>query len=509
MAKPKALGGLGVRDFQTFNTALLAKTSWRLLQNPDSLLSRVLMGKYCPDNNNILLASPTSTMSHGWRSVLLGRDLLIKNLGWLVGNGQSIQVWHDAWLNTSNQERPMGPPNQAHLEILVSDLMLPESCEWDVLKIQRLVPDYEEKILRIKPSQTGAPDKLIWLGTKSGSYSTKSGYYFVVIREEGGENALNTANFNWKKNVWELGCTPKIRTFAWKLLKGALPVGERLAERHIPIDPSCKRCGAPESITHLFFQCRFARQVWRLAPFTTEVETSGIIDLAAQWPSLCSTLCLPPAGITSKSLAPWILWCLWKSRNKFVFEGSSGSPEDTLSMALNLAREWESKREDETTRKPLAPLSAPQFPSGTVTIRSDAAWTPERTTAGLGWVIFSPEAQRPFSKRVNFVSSALVAEGLALLEAVRSGVSEERRMVAFESDSAQLIRAINSGEGISELYGVIEDILSFASVFEFVFFSWISREKNVQGDRLAKLTLNAVENVVENLVGVGDIIAPN
>lgn len=287
-------------------------------------------------------------------------------------------------------------------------------------------------------------------------------------------------------------------------------MGERLTERHIPIDPSCKRCGAPESITHLFFQCRFARQVWRLAPFTTEVETSRIIDLAAQWPSLCSTLCLPPAGITSKSLAPWILWCLWKSRNKFVFEGSSGSPEDTLSMALNLAREWESKREDETTRKPLAPLPAPQFPSGTVTIRSDAAWTPERTTAGLGWVIFSPEAQRPFSKRVNFVSSALVAEGLALLKAVRSGVSEEHRMVAFESDSAQLIRAINSGEGISELYGVIEDILSFASVFELVSFSWISREKNVQADRLAKLALNAVENVVvENLVGVGDIIAPN
>ena len=124
-------------------------------------------------------------------------------------------------------------------------------------------------------------------------------------------------------------------------------------------------------------------------------------------------------------------------------------------------------------------------------------------------MIFPLEAQRPFSKRVNFVSSALVAEGLALLKAVRSGVSEEHRMVAFESDSAQLIRAINSGEGISELYGVIEDILSFASVFEFVSFSWISREKNVQADRLAKLALNAVENVVENLVGVGDIIAPN
>ena len=49
----------------------------------------------------------------------------------------------------------MGPPNQAHLEILVSDLMLPESCEWDVLKIQRLVLDYEEKFYALSQVKPG------------------------------------------------------------------------------------------------------------------------------------------------------------------------------------------------------------------------------------------------------------------------------------------------------------------------------------------------------------------
>ena len=98
MAKPKALGGLGLRDFHDFNIALLAKISWRLFQDPHCLLGKVLFGKYCPENN-ILTAAATSNISHGWRSILLGRDLLIKNLGWLVGNGKDINVWSDPWLS--------------------------------------------------------------------------------------------------------------------------------------------------------------------------------------------------------------------------------------------------------------------------------------------------------------------------------------------------------------------------------------------------------------------------
>ena len=99
MSKPKAVGGLGLRDLQSYNVVLLAKIGWRLLQNPNCLLGRVLFGKYCP-NNNMLLATEPSSMSHSWRSILLGRDLLLKNFRLLVGNGQSIKVWQDPWLNT-------------------------------------------------------------------------------------------------------------------------------------------------------------------------------------------------------------------------------------------------------------------------------------------------------------------------------------------------------------------------------------------------------------------------
>lgn len=494
MAQPKAMGGLGFRDFQNYNLALLAKIGWRLLHNPNCLLGRVLFSKYC-QQNNILIAKEASAMSHGWRSILLGRDLLLENMGWLVGNGKSIQIWQDPWLNTCRKERPMGPVRQDCVDLRVSALMQEESCEWDLQKIRLLLPDYEEVIQRLKPSQAGAPDKMAWLGTRTGEYSVKSGYYAAVDRDQTRAELVPGKNFDWKKNVWNLDVAPKVKLFAWKLLKKALPVGERLLERHIPLDPLCKQCGGLESITHLFLHCPFAQQAWSIAPFGTTLESSGMVDLAENWTSIRTRTCLPPSGVISETLGIWILWNLWKARNKFVFEGHSGTPEDTVSIATVLAREWESSQ-----KKDPPPSIArnqrnqkKQSPPGTMVIRSDAAWNHGGAAAGLGWVIHLPTDMKLFKSTEDHVSSPLMAEALALLAAVKEGAHEELQCVAFESDSTELIRAVNSNVCSPEIYGIVADILLFASVFAFVSFSWISRERNGQADMLAKSALMAAE----------------
>ena len=89
----------------------------------------------------------------------------------------------------------------------------------------------------------------------------------------------NGNDFKWKKSVRNLPRTPKVKLFSWKLLKGAIPVGERLAERHVLVDPLRKRCGCSESISHLMFHCQFAQRVWQLAPFITDLDISGTIYL--------------------------------------------------------------------------------------------------------------------------------------------------------------------------------------------------------------------------------------
>ena len=44
MTMAKSLGGLGFKDLEVFNLALLAKQSWRLVKEPEALWARVLRG---------------------------------------------------------------------------------------------------------------------------------------------------------------------------------------------------------------------------------------------------------------------------------------------------------------------------------------------------------------------------------------------------------------------------------------------------------------------------------
>jgi hypothetical protein len=47
MCIPKSMGGIGFRDL----AMTLAKQTWRLLHNPDSLCAQVLRDKYYHDGN--------------------------------------------------------------------------------------------------------------------------------------------------------------------------------------------------------------------------------------------------------------------------------------------------------------------------------------------------------------------------------------------------------------------------------------------------------------------------
>lgn len=77
---PKSAGGLGFKEIEVFNAALLAKHTWRLLKNPDSLLGQTLLNKYCRDEVIMECSSPNSA-SHGWRGILAGREVIKKGLG--------------------------------------------------------------------------------------------------------------------------------------------------------------------------------------------------------------------------------------------------------------------------------------------------------------------------------------------------------------------------------------------------------------------------------------------
>ncbi|CAA7019014.1 unnamed protein product [Microthlaspi erraticum] len=94
---------------QTPGVQKMSWTSWTKMKKSKSSGARVLQGKYCKDYS--FLDVPTSTSSsHGWRGVLIGRDLLVEQLEKAIGNGQTT-LWNDSWLSHTSPIRPLGPPN--------------------------------------------------------------------------------------------------------------------------------------------------------------------------------------------------------------------------------------------------------------------------------------------------------------------------------------------------------------------------------------------------------------
>jgi hypothetical protein len=48
---------------------------------------------------------------------------------------------------------------------------------------------------------------------------------------------------------------PRVQTFAWRLLRKALPTGKRASKVSKHISEYCARCGSLEDEMHMFFLC--------------------------------------------------------------------------------------------------------------------------------------------------------------------------------------------------------------------------------------------------------------
>jgi hypothetical protein len=97
MIQPKYAGGLGFRDIELFNLALLMRQAWRIIQVHESLSARLLKEVYFP-NGEILTATLGPHPSQNWRSILEGRDALKIGLIRRIGDGKTTFAWTQNWL---------------------------------------------------------------------------------------------------------------------------------------------------------------------------------------------------------------------------------------------------------------------------------------------------------------------------------------------------------------------------------------------------------------------------
>ncbi|KAL9293394.1 putative reverse transcriptase zinc-binding domain-containing protein [Arabidopsis thaliana] len=283
---------------------------------------------------------------------------------------------------------PFDPPNKDSATLLVKDLIFPVSHQWDCEDIRRELLHHEEDILSLILSSTKRPDRLWWLPAKAGVYSTKSGYAMaksnlVPCLEEG---------FNWKTNNWKVYTSPMIRMFLSKATKKALPIGTALSARGIVVETRCKRCGEIEDALHIFFRCPIAVKVWDLATLLPKPKAGSVVYVKKILEKGRTCLSLPPLGLGSTPLYPWILWFLWKARNFVIFEDRILSAEDTVQKSILEAKRWHNAKLQQTPTSPTLSLAVERGDSSEAHSEafpcfSDAAWQATSKVGGMGWII--------------------------------------------------------------------------------------------------------------------------
>ncbi|EPS63383.1 hypothetical protein M569_11401 [Genlisea aurea] len=238
-------GGLGFRNLTTFNQALLAKQCWRIFTKDDLLLSRVLQGKYYK-NTSFLEARLGRNPSFTWRSLLTAKNLLLSGLRWRPGDGVHINVWNSPWLPRAGSFKPMfrNPALSPHLR--VSDLISPDTCDWNRSYIQQVfLPADAATILSIPLGSSGHHDRMIWHYSREGTYTVKSGYLHARSiesnRNPGPAHSNPEISAFWK-HLWKVALPPKIILFGWRLCKGILPTKDLLFHRKICPDSLCEIC---------------------------------------------------------------------------------------------------------------------------------------------------------------------------------------------------------------------------------------------------------------------------
>ena len=136
----------------------------------------------------------------------------------------------------------------------------------------------------------------LWAPSTSGKFSVSSVYNFITDSHTNASSSPIRPQF-WK-SIWKLNLNDRLRLFLWKIAWDILPTKERLGHLfNVNPDFSCPLCMlANDSLQHLFFECIFARVVWRHSFWpldSTKFNFSSMVDWIKLIISPTNTLGIP------------------------------------------------------------------------------------------------------------------------------------------------------------------------------------------------------------------------
>ncbi|GJR89610.1 uncharacterized protein Tco_0213621 [Tanacetum coccineum] len=274
---PKNEGGLGVKNLESFNIALMTTDIWNIITRKDSMWVRWIYA-YKLKGRNFWDVPPRAGMSWGWRKILQIRDRVRPYIWYSLGNGRSTSAWYDMWCNQSPLCHYLSTRN------ITRDGFLLDSCVADVVQegywlwpsswmtrfptlnqidIPNLVQDRE--------------DQLVWKDLSGNAQHFSVHQVWDAIRPRGDE-------VDWAPII------------------------------------------TPESHEHVFFECAYPNQVWCMVR-----NMAGMIDVGPYWDEIISwikpmALKRTAVSVISRLLVAATAYFIWQERNLRLFKNQVRSP---------------------------------------------------------------------------------------------------------------------------------------------------------------------------------------
>ena len=448
---------------------MLAKQAWRLLQDPNSLFGQVFKSRYFL-NTDFLNATKGTRPSYASRNILFGRDLLKQGLQTVIGNGEKTNVWIDKWIFDGHLRRPMNIQPLMDITLKVHHLIDPVSSSWNMNMLRELFHWKDIQIVLRQKPVVSMEDSLCWALTRNGVYTVKSGYDFISNQVH--HDLFKKAEENPSLNplflkIWNLHTVPKIKNFLWRLLNGSIAVEDRLRTRGLKNADGCLLCGSEsETINHVMFQCSLSRQVWAMSLVPSPLNGFGD-SLFTNLAHLFDMSTNPSLSPLLREISPWILWALWKNRNKNLFEGIGLMTNLIIAKAFEDCQEWclaqENLMSSSLTHKAAGAQNWNAPRSGDLKCNIGYAWSKHHQVSRASWVVRNSNGIVLLHSRRSYsqVLSLFDAKFRSWKWALSSMNQHHLQNVTFGFSSYEFIQALHKPKEWPMFKGHIAELLSF------------------------------------------------
>jgi hypothetical protein len=317
MTRHKKLGGLGIRIARFQNVAILGKLVWDILNSEDKLWVRMFKDIYLGEN--LVLNVTSRKGSPTWNSIVKAIELLKDGFQFKLGDGNS-SFWYSPWLDKEPLCTHVPYVHYHDMNWSIKDLV--DGNDWKLSRLYFILPTNIINKINLAPRFLvhDIPDVWVWTNCTSGIYSVREGYQWLMGAHT---SLLGEESWNW---IWRLCVPSNIQFFLWQLCHDFVPFRSVLLSRNLISSNICPICNqGGEDMFHALFSCPRAKDVWSFC-LHKSVTPPDLDNLRTWMKEFISNI---------GPIDPIIMWKIWCSRNKCIFEDIKHSVQEIGAQVLS------------------------------------------------------------------------------------------------------------------------------------------------------------------------------